>query len=211
MSAATTAHLRETTLAQRAIERWVHRHLGSIEHEIRVKQIAGKLFDLTWPLHGLNRGCRRLLELAAVVHDVGRCIDDETHPREGARMLIEARQLPLEDDQRRALAFLTRHHRGKGPMPDSKYLSPADDFQTLTLVLALLKVADALDSRAIGSPRMVFAMTARRLQITCYLDIDTPKARKVYTRRKKYRMFEQLLHCQVDVQIAFAQSLQMVA
>ncbi|HXE54775.1 MAG TPA: HD domain-containing protein [Tepidisphaeraceae bacterium] len=203
--------LHSASLVQRAVEKWVAHHLGSIQHELRVKEIAGKLFDLTWPLHGRGRNTRRMLELAAVVHDVGRCIDEETHPRQGARMLLAASQLPLDDTQRRALAFLTRHHRGKEPTPDSKYLQPGDDFDHLLLVLGFLKAADALDSRAIESPELTFALAGRRLQITCHLENDTPKARKIYTRRKKYRMLEHLLGCRVEVQIALARPLQMVA
>src|SRR5581483_11298394 len=58
-----------TRLQQRAIEQ-------------RVSEIAQKLFDLTWPLHGLGCRERRLLRLAAFVHDVGRAIDDRTHPKQ---------------------------------------------------------------------------------------------------------------------------------
>src|SRR5947209_19993277 len=97
---------------RRSLERWVVRHLGTIEHERRVTQISGKLFDLTWSLHGLRMSDRRLLALAAVVHDVGRAIDGQTHPEQGARMLLEDRSLPLKSPERRALAYLTRYHRG---------------------------------------------------------------------------------------------------
>jgi len=66
-------------LQQQAMQRWVRRQLGSIDHERRVMEIGLKIFDLTWPLHGLDRGERRLLQLAAVVHDVGRAVDEDTY------------------------------------------------------------------------------------------------------------------------------------
>jgi len=199
-------------LRQHAVEKWVLRQLGSIDHERRVKEIASKLFDLTWPLHGLGRAERRLLSLAAAVHDVGRSIDDDTHPQQGADMLVEADHLPLSSSQRRALAYLTRYHRGK--VPDcgaDEVLRRTDDHEALRMTLALLRAADSLDSRQIASPRLVFALLDRRLFITCYLDSDTPKARKVYSRRKKFRLLEELLDCRVDVQIAHAHALGMVA
>lgn len=186
--------------------------LGSIDHERRVTQIATRLFDLTWPLHGLSRSDRKLLRLAAIVHDVGRSIDDERHPREGARMLLQADHLPLSAAERRALAYLTRYHRGAVPEAGlDRVLSRRDDHERLRLTLALLRAADALDSRAIESPRLVFAMRDRRIQITCYLAQDTPKARKVYSRRKKFRLLEEMLGCRVDLHIALAEALQMVA
>ena len=73
----------------------MYRRLGSLEHEKRVKAIAARLFDLTRSLHRLPESDRRVLCLAAIVHDVGRSVDDETHPQAGARLLREARELRL--------------------------------------------------------------------------------------------------------------------
>jgi exopolyphosphatase/pppGpp-phosphohydrolase len=199
-------------LQYRSLEKWVQNELGSVDHERRVAEIASKLFDLTWPLHGLTREDRWVLRLAAMVHDVGRSIDDETHPEQGARMVMETDHLPLEPAERRAMAYLTRYHRGKIPeLGADEILRRADDHDTLRRILALLRAADALDSRAIESPRLMFELIGRHIQITCYLENDTPKARKVYTRPKKYRLMEELFDCRVDVRIAMAHSLRMVA
>ena len=199
-------------LREKSLEKWVHRQLGSIDHERRVTQIASKLFDLTWPYHGLGRAERRMLRMAATVHDVGRSIDDDTHPEQGARMLQETAQLPLEADERRGLAYLTRYHRGKVPaLGADQILRRSDDAPTLRTILALLRSADALDGRSIERPRLIFEMVGRRLQVTCFLEEDTPKARKVYTRRKKHRLLEELLGCRLDVRIAHPAGLRMVA
>lgn len=197
---------------QQALERWALRRLGSIDHELRVKEIALKLFDLTWPLHGLRTPERRLLALAAVVHDVGRSIDDATHPQQGRKLIERAEHLPLSQGMRRSLMYLTRYHRGDVPGAKADdILHRDDDHQTLRRLLALLRAADSLDSRTIESPRLVFALRGRQLHIACYLDEDTPRARKVYGRRKKFKLLEELLDCEVDLHIVEAQQLQMVA
>jgi len=202
----------KTRFAPAAIEKWVLGNLGSIEHERRVATIATKLFDLTWPLHGLTQDERRILQMASIVHDVGRAVDDDTHPEQGARMLMEENHLPLDGSERRALAYLTRYHRGKPPQIGmDEILRRHDDQEALRMTLALLRSADALDSRAIESPRLMFALLGRQLQITCLLDNDTPRARKVYSRRKKYRLMEELLGCRVDVRVVPIGALQMVA
>lgn len=199
-------------LQQKAMENWVLRQLSSIDHERRVGEIAMKLFDLTWPLHGLGRRERRLLRLAAVVHDVGRAIDDDTHPEQGARMLLETTHLPLTSSERRALAYLTRYHRGKVPPSGTdEILRHSDDHDGLRMTLALLRSADALDGRSLESPCLLFELNDRRLQIVCCLEQDTAKARKVYSRRKKHRLLEQLCGCRVEVRIAAARALQMAA
>lgn len=186
--------------------------LGAIRHEQRVLEIAQKLFDLTWALHGLGRRERRLLRLAALVHDVGRVVDDRTHPKQGARMILQADHLPLGPGERRALAYLTRRHRGSVPDAGTdKYLHPDDDVRVLRTVLALLRAADALDSRSLESPRLVFAMLGKELRITCYLDSECPKAQRTYSRRKKFRLLEEQLDIRVDVRLAQARAIQMVA
>jgi exopolyphosphatase/guanosine-5'-triphosphate,3'-diphosphate pyrophosphatase len=199
-------------LQYQALERWVLRELGAASHERRVTEIASRLFDLTWPLHGLGRSERRLLRLAAMVHDVGRSIDDETHPQQGARMLLETEHLPLDPAERRALAYLTRYHRGKPPeLGPDEILRRTDDAATLRMILALLRSADALDGRNIQSPRLMFELVGRRLHITCYLQEDSPKARKTYTLHKKHRLMEELFDCKVELRIAQVMAFQMVA
>ena len=190
---------------ERAVEDWVSSHLRSLEHERRVKEIAGRLFDLTQPLHCLKEADRRTLLLAAVVHDVGRSVDDRTHPEQGARMLRAAHELPLPPKQRAALVQLTRFHRGK---VDSQLTRLS---RRMLVLLALLRAADGLDSRAIESPKLVMAFRGRRLHITCYLDELTAKAMKVYGRRKKFALLEEVLDCRVEVNLVEGRELRMVA
>ena len=58
------------------------------------------LFDLTRKRHGLDAAVRRLLTLGALVHDVGRAIEDKGHALHGARCR------PLDVD-----AFIQHHLR----------------------------------------------------------------------------------------------------
>jgi exopolyphosphatase/pppGpp-phosphohydrolase len=197
----TRSHL----VRDRAVETWVKSHLASLQHERRVKEIAGRLFDLTRPLHALKESDRRTLLLAAVVHDVGRSVDDRTHPQQGAKLLREARELPLPKKQRAELIQLTRLHRGK---IESERVRLS---RRMLVLLALLQAADGLDSRAIESPKLVMAIRDRRLHITCYLDDLSVKAMKVYSRRKKFALLEQILNCRVDVNLVEGRELRMVA
>lgn len=199
------------------LERWVARRLGSIEHERRVITIASRLFELTWPLHQLTEGHLEVLRLAAVVHDVGRSIDSKTHPVQGARLVLSESSLPLTMTERRALAYLTLYHKGSVPEAGrDAILGRSDDADHLRQVLSLLRAADALDSRSLESPRLVFALVGSgtrlpTLHVTCYLEADCAKARRVYQRRKKFRLLEELLGCQVEIEVARAAALGMVA
>jgi exopolyphosphatase/guanosine-5'-triphosphate,3'-diphosphate pyrophosphatase len=195
-----------------ALSRWAARQLGHIDHERRVASIASTLFDLTGSLHGLESSDLRLLKLAAVVHDVGRAVDAETHAQIGSRMVRQARDLPLTSGERRCLAYLTRHHKGRVPVAGcDRILRRRDDHKRLLFLLALLRAADALDSRSAETPRLRFALEGRRLRVNCVLDRDTHKARRVYTRRKKFRLLEELLGCRVEVILGRSKSMRLVA
>ena len=179
------------------LESWVLRHLGSVEHERRVSVLASSLFHLTQPLHDLDPSHLRLLRLAATVHDVGRAIDNKTHPAQGAHLLLDDPLVPLSGPDRRALAYLTLYHRG--PVPESgrdTILRDSDDRDRLRSTLSLLRAADALDSRSMESPRVVFSLSGHggripTLHIRCYLETESAKARRIYRRRKKFRLLEQ--------------------
>ena len=204
-----------------AVQRWVTRHLGGVRHERQVAAIASNLFDLTRPIHRLSLADRRLLRLGAMVHDVGRCVSKPDHPAEGAAMLIADRALPLTPAERRALAYLTLYHRG--PVPGARrdaILGRGDDAERMLHVLAMLRSADALDSRSLEPARLVFALVTppasrsssrRVLRATCYVEEDCPKARKVYRRRKKFRLMEDLLDLRFEVEIDHAEGLRLVA
>ena len=202
---------------ENAVERWVAHHLGSIDHERRVADVAASLFEVTWPLHQLTESDLHVLRLASIVHDVGRSVEKKEHPHRGARMVMRDTDLPLSTSIRRALGFLTRYH--KGQVPDAgqdEFLTPMDDADRMRQILSLLRAADALDSRSLESPRLVFALIGRPLRqpilhVTCYLDEDCAKTRKVYLRRKKFRLFEELFDCQIRIEVEQSALLGLVA
>jgi len=193
-------------------ERWVYRRLGRTDHERRVVTIASTLFDLARPLHRLRITDRRLLRLAALVHDVGRRVDDETHPEAGEQMLARDTYLPLSATERRALRYLTRYHRGAVPQIGyDDVLLAGDNRKSLRVILALLRAADALDNRNTAAPRLLIIMKDRRIRVTCFLDEDNPRLRRIYRRRKKLRLLEELLNCRVEVRVKHVEAVHTLA
>jgi exopolyphosphatase/pppGpp-phosphohydrolase len=186
-----------------AAARWVQRKLGDCQHERRVLAIAAKLFDLTRPVLGLGLAECRLLRLAALTHDVGRSVSEKDHPIEGAKMLLATTSLNLSPLDRRALAFLANYHRGRVPEAmDESFLRPLDPRRPLRQVLGLLRVADALDSRAIVSPELLFSIHRNRLSVRCFVEESSLReARKVYRRRKKFELLETFLGTEMQVSV----------
>ncbi len=186
-----------------AAAKWVQRKLGECQHERRVLAIASKLFDLTKPILGLGLSECRLLRLGALTHDIGRSLSEKDHPIEGARMLLGTTAIDLSPMDRRALAFLARYHRGSVPVAmQEDFLRPLDPRRPLRMVLALLRVADALDSRVSASPQLLFSINRNKLAVRCFVeDEDFRDAKRVYRRRKKFELLEDFLGSEIQVSV----------
>ncbi len=191
--------------ANSLIERWALRHLGGIDHELRVVSIATKLHNIVTAKPRLDSRHLRLLIWGAMVHDVGRSVEDDRHPQIGAKMIEAAYSLPISKSERRALCYLTRYHRGAVPrIGKDDYLTDADDAEQLYLVLAYLRAADALDNRNVESPRLEFTARRDRIKITATLIQDSARARRAFKRRRKFKLLEELLQVEFKIRLDVA-------
>lgn len=191
-----------------SLESWARRRLGNVDHERRVFQIAGALFDLTRDLHGLGRRSHWALGAAAWLHDVGRSVDPKTHEVVGAEMILSDVALSLPGDARRWVAYLTLHHRGSVPdLGDDDILRASDDREGLRKVLALLRAADTLDSRSMGEvPRLLLMRRDRRIRVSCLVRDHIERAEKAFCRPKKYRLLQETIGCAVDVDVQLGEA-----
>lgn len=190
------------------LESWARRRLGNVDHERRVFQIAGTLFDLTRDLHGLGRRSHWALGAAAWLHDVGRSVDPKTHEVVGAEMILSDVALALPTDARRWIAYLTLHHRGPVPdLGDDEILRTSDDREALRKVLGLLRAADTLDSRSLGeTPRLLLMRRDHRIRVSCLVREQVDKAEKVFCRPKKYRLLQETIGCTLDVDVQLGEA-----
>ena len=136
----------EGLLARFETEPWHTRH---------VARLALALFDATHDLHGLAPRSRELLEVAALLHDVGwsQCQPDgKGHHKASARMIREHPWVGLEPTEVDCVAEVARYHRKS--LPDLTRhasfarLSEADQHRVRWLA-ACLRIADGLDRRHI--------------------------------------------------------------
>jgi exopolyphosphatase/pppGpp-phosphohydrolase len=196
-----------------SVREWVRRKLGGVAHELRVARVAEMLFQLTRRWHDLGRAESRLLTLAALVHDVGRAQGEAGHAKAGARMLLENTSLPLTETERRRLAFLIRHHRGRVPeVGAERYLDrDADNGFIMRTLLGLLRAADTLDSRSLGSPQLVATVRDRVVTIYGYIAGDAAVAAASLGKPKKFRLLESMLDCRVQTEWFSTDRLAMVS
>jgi exopolyphosphatase/guanosine-5'-triphosphate,3'-diphosphate pyrophosphatase len=167
-------------------------NLGGSHHERRVAAITVKLFDLLAPRHALSGKYRQLLHLAALLHDAGRVYGSEGHEHSGAALVLADRSLSLSPRQRRAIAYLVRHHRGPVPdtLSDQQILHSGDNHSRLRILLGILRASDALDSRRLRPKAIIIKRTARKLRITCLVRDQISKARRRLGGASKFALLE---------------------
>lgn len=129
-------------------------HIYEIErsHADNVARNALELFDILNSIHGLNPKMRKLVEIAALVHDTGVATDFENHHKAGRDILLLHPPLELPERLRPVVAwtaFLHKKSVGKEKVEKLKgkdFGKMPEDLQDLTLkVAALVRLADALD------------------------------------------------------------------
>ena len=185
----------------------VRGRFGCSAHERRVTAIALRLFDLLAPVHGLGKSYRKVLRIAALLHDAGRAYGAADHHVNGARMIAEDPSLALSPWQRRAVAYLVRYHCGKVPASSqSKYLQPNDRRRKLRRLLGLLRAADGLDSRRLAASAIIIKRKGRKLRIRCWVEDSLEEARGAFRRRQKFRLLEKSLDLDVSVRVAHLQN-----
>ncbi len=116
-------------------------------HANHVARLALSLFDHTRAIHGLSKRDRLLLELAALLHEVGNFIGVSGHHRHAYYIISQSPILGLSDVEMEIVANVARYHRKAPPDPSHEAYRALDDYDRdrVRSLAALLRVADALD------------------------------------------------------------------
>ena len=190
-------------------------------HAHQVAKLAVELFDATVDLHDLGPDSRELLELGGLVHDIGEHVSKTDHDRHTAYLIENGGLRGFSPAEVHKLAVLGRYHvRGtpKASFEPFGTLDDADRAEVTTLV-ALLRVADALDAThaslvehaRVERHPMVRVGTEgagpgrdcepglRRLDLVVegHGDVEL----ELWTVRRKQELFEKVFDCRLDLRL----------
>jgi CHAD domain-containing protein len=118
-----------------------------IRHARQVADHALALFDAVAERYGLKGGERRLLEVGALLHNVGLTTNPKEHHLVGRDIVLHESLDELSAPERAVLACVVAFHRKRvRPRLEPAYLSLGKKRRKLALRLAaILRVADGLD------------------------------------------------------------------
>jgi exopolyphosphatase/guanosine-5'-triphosphate,3'-diphosphate pyrophosphatase len=171
-------------------------------HARTVARLALELFDATAEVHDPALGAhdRELLELAALVHDIGEHVSSSGHHRHGAYLIRNGQLRGFAADEVEMLAAIVRwHRRGEPRVSDEFPLVDADVMARVRVLAAILRVADGLDRSREGivagidvtvTPSLVLVRTRTALSDDAELE--------VWGARRKRMLLERALDREVE-------------
>ncbi|AJE03125.1 Ppx/GppA phosphatase family protein [Geobacter pickeringii] len=119
------------------------------EHALHVAQLSLQIFDAVNPLYNLGEGARRMLEAAAILHDVGYFINYSSHHKHSYHLIRHADLFGFAPREREIIANIARYHRKALPKKKhDAYLRLVEADRLLVSRLGgILRLADGLDRR----------------------------------------------------------------
>jgi len=116
-------------------------------HCRHVASLCMTLFDSLVQEHGMNRRERMMLEVSAMVHDIGTFIQVANHNLHGQYLIGNSDIFGLKREELDVIGNVIRYHRGAPPAPtDIDYIALQRTDRILVLkMVSLLRIADSLD------------------------------------------------------------------
>lgn len=123
------------------------------KHAVLTSKLAARLFDQSKSLHDLDDRNVLLLEIGALLHDIGHFINSMDHDKHGYYLLSVSRLIGLSQREQNIVANLVRYHRKQSPSTDDENFKslPQKDRLIVIKLSALLRLADSLDISHTGN------------------------------------------------------------
>jgi exopolyphosphatase/guanosine-5'-triphosphate,3'-diphosphate pyrophosphatase len=118
------------------------------DHAHNVAANALRIYDALQKEHGLSPTERMLLEIAALLHDIGTYVSPSSHHKHSMYLIEAAEIFGLRKAHKDIVANVVRYHRRSLPKSSHEaYMALSRQDRTIVAKLAaILRVADALDN-----------------------------------------------------------------
>jgi len=148
-----------------------HRFRFDRAHGRHVAMLATQLFDACRDDHGLSERERLLLQVAALLHDIGVYVSLRAHHKHSQYLLASVQIFGLSDDETAIVSNIARYHRRALPQQSHLPYAALDrkDRLIVNKLSAILRIANALDAEHL---QKVQALRLVRDTPTWILEVD---------------------------------------
>jgi exopolyphosphatase/guanosine-5'-triphosphate,3'-diphosphate pyrophosphatase len=171
------------------------------QHGVTTARLAAKLFDETRPLHNLSLEYKLLLEIAALLHDVGHYINMTGHHKHSYYLITATPIIGLNNNHVAIVANVARYHRKSFPRPQHEpyRILSSKDRVVVSKLAALLRLADAMDNEH-ASRVTDFEVEYRKPKLIIRLKGEGDLLLEKWSLARKADLFEDVFSTKVAVE-----------
>lgn len=118
------------------------------EHALQVQRLAMLLFKKLQSAYGFKPREKILLEVAAILHDIGTFVSASDHNKQSMQLIMSSEIMGLQKKDLNIISQIARYHRKSPPKPSHSVYNelPMEDRVTVSKMAAILRIADAMDN-----------------------------------------------------------------
>ena len=176
------------------------KYLFDEAHARHVSALALSIFDQTRTLHRLDPADRKILQAAALLHDIGQFVSYKRHHKHSLYLISHSELPTFTEGEMRLVGNVARYHRKGEPAPhhpDFAGLGAADQDRVVRLS-AILRLADALDREHLQRVRRT-VVRAFDGQLELWLDGAGELLLEGWSMKKKAQLFQRVFDCKVKL------------
>lgn len=169
-------------------------------HGLTVARYATQLFDETRSLHNLPIEYRTLLEVAALLHDIGTFVSMTDHHKHTFYLLMATPIIGLSKQQNLLVANIARYHRKSVPKVSHEAYAALSTKERVVVskLAALLRLADAMDNEHESRVKN-FEVEVKKPRFIMRLKGEGDLLLEKWALMKKASMFEQVFNLKFSV------------
>jgi exopolyphosphatase/guanosine-5'-triphosphate,3'-diphosphate pyrophosphatase len=171
------------------------------QHGEIAAKFAVKLFDETKNIHNLSLEYRLLLEVAALLHDIGMFINVNDHHKHTYYLLTSTPVIGLNQSQMAIVANVARYHRKSFPKiaHDAYRTLSSKDRVVVSKLAALVRLADAMDNEH-ASKVTDFDIEYKKPRLILKLKGEGDMLLEKWALANKAGLFEEVLSTKVVIE-----------
>ncbi len=169
-------------------------------HGVQVGALSTTLFEDLAAVHALPFAARRVLEAAAILHDVGNAVSHQRHHKHTFYLVANADIPGFSDRERLLVATVARYHRRSVPhakRPDLAELAPGE-LSSVRRMAALLRVANALDASH-QQPVRALRAEVRGRSIRLSIRLRGPADLELWEVQREAEFFREVFRRRVEI------------
>lgn len=178
------------------------KYLFNKENVFEVKKNVELIFNVLSKQHQFGQRDLLVLKGAALLHDIGKFINQKNHYRLSKELIDNSQIFGLTVSEIEKISILAYYHSKMEPDINSRYIRDFSDLEKMKLIklIALLRIADSLDrSHNQVIDNITVSITENKLVIKGETDSDVPLIK--WSFEKKSMLFKDVFGIDTELKI----------